>query len=575
MQVFYAGIWRGKGDRMKAKEFFTNWRIIFFIAFLLFAIISIRPSFPDGVAIRDVIPDSAAQLAGIERPEPGVSPVSRERVISINNQPVETVAGYYQIVGDIGLNRTLQIKTNKGLYKIRTRAETEIIELNETESKVIPRFNEETQELENVTVIVNKTETRILGVADIGLQLQTAAKTNIRKGLDLQGGTRVILEPEEKLSDEDMESVLDNMKQRLNVFGLSDINVRESGDLSGNQYIRVEIAGVKEEEVKDLLSKQGKFEAKVGQVTVFRGGNDITYVCRSADCSGIDPLAGCGQTADNQWACRFRFSISLTPEAARKQADATSTLDVVGEPNNQYLSEQLNLYLDDVLVDQLNIGSDLKGSPSTEISITGSGNGFSQQEALGDALDNMKRLQTIMITGSLPVKLNIVTTDSLSATFGAAYLNNALYVGLLAILVVGIIVYIRYRKLKVGLAMTMASISEVIILLGFASLIGWNMDLAAIAGIIIAVGTGVDHMIIITDETLRGSEQVYEWKKKIKNAFFIITGAYLTTLVAMLPLWWAGAGLLKGFALTTILGITIGVFIVRPAYAAAIEILLK
>ena len=51
--------------------------------------------------------------------------------------------------------------------------------------------------------------------------------------------------------------------------------------------------------------------------------------------------------------------------------------------------------------------------------------------------------------------------------------------------------------------------------------------------------------------------------------------AYTTTVVAMAPLMFAGAGLLKGFALTTIIGVSIGVFISRPAYAATIEILLK
>jgi preprotein translocase subunit SecD len=45
--------------------------------------------------------------------------------------------------------------------------------------------------------------------------------------------------------------------------------------------------------------------------------------------------------------------------------------------------------------------------------------------------------------------------------------------------------------------------------------------------------------------------------------------------VAMIPLMSAGAGLLKGFAITTLIGITIGVFITRPAYANVIEILLK
>ena len=48
-----------------------------------------------------------------------------------------------------------------------------------------------------------------------------------------------------------------------------------------------------------------------------------------------------------------------------------------------------------------------------------------------------------------------------------------------------------------------------------------------------------------------------------------------TTVAAMIPLWNAGAGLIRGFALTTIVGVTIGVFITRPAFAAMIEKLLK
>ena len=54
-----------------------------------------------------------------------------------------------------------------------------------------------------------------------------------------------------------------------------------------------------------------------------------------------------------------------------------------------------------------------------------------------------------------------------------------------------------------------------------------------------------------------------------------MNGAYMTTLVGMMPLLWAGAGLLKGFALTTIAGISFGVLIARPAYAIVIEKLLR
>jgi len=40
-------------------------------------------------------------------------------------------------------------------------------------------------------------------------------------------------------------------------------------------------------------------------------------------------------------------------------------------------------------------------------------------------------------------------------------------------------------------------------------------------------------------------------------------------------LFWAGAGLLRGFALTTIAGLSFGVLIARPAYAVIVQKLLE
>ena len=65
------------------------------------------------------------------------------------------------------------------------------------------------------------------------------------------------------------------------------------------------------------------------------------------------------------------------------------------------------------------------------------------------------------------------------------------------------------------------------------------------------------------------------WKLRIKNAFFIVFAAFATTLVSMIPLFTTGVGLLKGFAFTTIVGISIGVIITRPAFAHMLEILLR
>jgi len=123
------------------------------------------------------------------------------------------------------------------------------------------------------------------------------------------------------------------------------------------------------------------------------------------------------------------------------------------------------------------------------------------------------------------------------------------------------------------LAVLLTSLCEVIIILGVSALFNRNLDLPAIAGIIAAIGTGVDSQIIILDES-QMTESV-SLIQKIKNALFIILGTYITTLFALLPMIWAGAGLLKGFAITTIIGASAGVFITRPAFSEIIKKILK
>ena len=187
----------------------------------------------------------------------------------------------------------------------------------------------------------------------------------------------------------------------------------------------------------------------------------------------------------------------------------------------------------------------------------------------------MGRLQTILITGSLPFGLKVEKLDSISPFVGNDFIKNAFLVGFLALISVAVIIFIRFRKLKIVFPMALTMMSEIFIILGVAAFIGWRLDLVSIAGIIASVGTGVDDQIVITDEIIKGEQRGYNWKQRIKSAFFIIFSAYATTLVAMLPLWNAGAGLVRGFALTTIIGITVGVFITRPAYASMIEKLLN
>ncbi|MEM4267790.1 MAG: hypothetical protein QXK37_03070 [Candidatus Woesearchaeota archaeon] len=589
----------------RVKKIFTSWRIILLIVLLIFAAITIHPSLgKDGVAIRSIAKNSSAAAAGIQNPLPSDRPMSREVIKEINGKKISNEEDYYNVIENLKVGDIVKIKTeakyegtgekrkpslikkNKE-YTLTVKPAYHITYLNETEEVLVEKLEFYNETLENGTVVtlnrtINTTETRqkiektIIGAEDIGIRVYDAPTTNLKKGLDLQGGTRVLLEPETQVSPEDMDLLIDNLKQRLNVYGLSDIVVTTVNDLAGNQYVLVEVAGANEDEVKDLIGRQGKFEAKIGNDTVFRGGQDIKFVCRSADCSyAVDPRKPCGSIGSGVYQCSFEFSITLSPEAAARQAELTKDLEVIKEGSFDYLSENLDLYLDNELVDTLRIGADLKGKPVTNIAISGPGTGETLQEAMQDSARNMKKLQTILATGSLPIKLNIVKVDTVSPLLGKEFVENAILVVILSVIAVSIIVSIRYKSYKISIPIMITMLSEIVLILGMAALIGWNIDLAAIAAILVAVGTGVDDQIVIADETLSGRSAVVNWREKLKNAFYIIMSAYAVAVAAMIPLWSAGAGLLKGFALTTILGVSFGVFVTRPAFAAMVEILTK
>jgi len=562
---------------MSFKKVFRSWKIWLLIACILMAIVAIWPNpFADGVAIRSVVTGSVASNAGFANPKPTTTPMGREVIHYINNIPIINSDDYARVIASLRPNMTIVIRTSLNSYKVVVQPQFDTIILNQTElvNYTTSYYNSTTNETVNTTSeqLVNKTLKKLVGAADIGLRVYDAPKSNIRMGLDLQGGSRVILKPETELSSDDLDSLVENMKQRLNVYGLSDLTVRSTQDLEGRTFIIVEIAGATDEEVKDLLAKQGKFEGKIGNDTMFKGGSDIKHVCRTADCSRITQ---CSQS-NGQYYCTFMFSITMSPDAAQRQADRTKDLSVTVENGEGYLNETLDLYLDDERVDSLKIGESLKGRAETDISISGSGTGLTQQEAMTDATNGMKRLQTILVTGSLPVKLSIEDSSNVSPLLGSEFIQNTLLVGLLAMIFVILAIMIRYRKFIVSVPVAITLLSEVIILLGFASIIGWNIDLIAIAAIIIAIGTGVDSQIVIIDEISgKHQEEVSGWKDRIKNAFFIIMASYFTIVVAMIPLLSAGAGLLKGFAITTIIGVSIGVFITRPAFAVIAENLLR
>ncbi len=499
---------------MKIKLTFKIWLMIFFLAASLLAIFAGTGLTKSGILITNIEPENNSLFdLGLRQ---------GDIIISIDDQKIETLKDYSSILSNkyIGQEVKTTVKTTNKEYII---------------------FSDKFPELSVMEI----------------------PKTNLQLGLDLAGGSRAIIKAENKtLSKTELNDLVDITANRLNAFGLTDLKVIPVSDLAGNNFMLIEIAGATPKDLKKLISEQGKFEAKIGNETVFIGGQDegIASVGRSGQEAYIESPK---QSSDGSYYSTFRFSLYLKEEAARKHAEVTSKLEVNQTPQGNYLSKPLDLYLDGGFISSLKISEGLKGQVTTQISISGSGSGATKEEAVENAKAEMKQLQTVLMTGSLPYKLEIVKLDTISPSLGEEFTNTILLAGLVAILVVSLIIFIRYRNWKASLALVLVTVSEVIIILGIAALIRWNLDLPGIAGILATIGTGIDDLIILMDET---SQKVLSLKQRLKRAFTIILGAYFTTFVSLLPLMWAGAGLLKGFAITTIIGISVGVFITRPAF---------
>ncbi|MFH0954998.1 MAG: hypothetical protein V1777_02755 [Candidatus Micrarchaeota archaeon] len=187
------------------------------------------------------------------------------------------------------------------------------------------------------------------------------------------------------------------------------------------------------------------------------------------------------------------------------------------------------------------------------------------------AQKNLDSLTILLQSGSLPIAVRDIGKETVSPFLGQEFLQDAVWMGVLALLMVMLIIFVRYREIPVAIALGFTSLCEVIVVLGFASFVNWNLDLASIAGIIAAIGTGVNQQIIITDEIRRGSQTDHSESiiSRTKRALYIILASASTVLATMLPIIFLGFGLgkLVGFAVTTIAGVAVGLLITRPAFS--------
>lgn len=501
-----------------------------------------------------------------------------------------------------------------------------------------------------------------------------ATSLDDRKSIEFSGGTRILLGLQSNETGDALEEQTDQivriLQLRLSNAGLADTNVR-SIDLGGGTHkIQVQTGSSNTTQLKELISQQGSFEARmpiivpegttknftIDETYRFQYGNGTITAKNSSGVIGtysegesftanentfyyvnqtnqtarmevvaysgediIEVLTSQGRLSGSAGNYQWSFQIAIENEAAESvQKIANNYETIITRGGSQLGLEsgqpaRLTYYVDGEESTSLTVAASFKRQVITQPSIQGGA------ESRTAAVNERDRLQAILQSGRLPVPVQIESVNQISSSLGDEFLYASGLSILAALIGVGGIVYLRYRDPRVVIPIVLTGASEIYILLGFWFTSFGTLSLSAIAGIIAAVGTGVDDQIIITDES--GREKIASWSDRMKKAFFVIFTSAASTIGAMAPVvqpglmslmvGLAGAGLIgyslysrdasihyvgigalalmvgvvtstlepsasalqsiHEFAWTTIWGIMIGILITRPAYAKTIE----
>ncbi|MCL2862522.1 MAG: preprotein translocase subunit SecD [Methanimicrococcus sp.] len=347
-----------------------------------------------------------------------------------------------------------------------------------------------------------------------------------------------------------MQTTIDVLNSKLgNGLGVKDLPIRAIG----NEFIMIDFAGVSLSEARGLVETPGRFEIRIQT-----SGTETVHVLYG------DSIESVGVVSQDQSTWSYGVPFTLNEEGARSLQQMAISTGATMNPN----AHNLLMLLDDVVV----YAAPLSPSAASQLNSMP----IYSWQAGTSSREEARELQIHLRSGALPVNVEIVSAGQVDANLGQGFLRGAIITGIFAMFAVALLIYNRYRQPKIVIPMVATSFSEVIILVGFSVLIMQDLDLAAIAGIIAVIGTGIDHLIIITEETIHEgktpSDKVY--LARMGKAFMIILGAAATTIIAMAPLVFLGFAALKGFAITTIVGVFIGVLIARPAYSSILRYIL-
>lgn len=376
-------------------------------------------------------------------------------------------------------------------------------------------------------------------------------KFPLKLGLDLQGGTQLILQTQmEKIApssrDDALESARQVIEKRVNLFGVSE-SVVQTSKIGEERRILVELPGVKD------ASSAANLVGKTAQLD-FRELS-ATMSARQLEATESGAFQPTGLTGAELTRAQVTFggsanahsgpqvAIEFSSEGAKKFAEITK----------RNIGKSLAIYLDDQLIEAPTVQQEIVGGSAV---ITGQ---FTTASA--------KNLAIQLNAGALPVTIKILEQRIIGPTLGQESINKSLLAG-----IIGLSVVMIYMALFYGFLGVMADIALVIYTLislsifktGLFILPPVTLTLAGVAGFILSIGMAVDANILIFErmkEELRwGKSRIRALELGFDRAWTSIWASNVSSLMTAGILYFFGTSLIKGFALTLAIGVLVSMF---------------
>ena len=346
---------------------------------------------------------------------------------------------------------------------------------------------------------------------------------SIRQGLDLQGGTHVVLEAEDteiaEVNEDAMQRVVSIMERRINELGLTEPIIQREG----TRRVIIELPGIKDpDKAIETIGKTAMLEFKDEEGHTLLTGTDLK-----------DAQAAMNPN-NNQNVVNLEFS----DEGKEKFADAT--LKNVGRT--------IAILLD----------GEVLTNPVVREPILGGRAEISGQRDLEEA----QRLAVLLRSGALPVKVNIIETRTVGPSLGQDSKDKSEFAFVVGIAAVLIFMLLFYRLC--GFVADISLMAYTLLLLAILKALDATLTLPGVAGIILSIGMAVDANVLIfehfKEEFRLGKTIRLSMETGFKRAFTTIFDSNTTTIIAAAVLFMFGTGNIRGFAITLGLGVLLSMF---------------